>query len=168
MSHWLIYNYDHSYDFQSHVGLCKYLTAPGTRLHKTAVIPKSLFFCENEIWHFSHIENSLFQIPRGLRRYKNVRSNHFNADAPTWEKHPRTLWCTFPVSRFGKCTNVWRPRSSQSPGSRQDSHVVWKRAWKERRASPGVPFCKSNQIKARTSPRETALFYHTGRKSNSL
>lgn len=105
-----------------------------------AVIPKSLFFfffCEYEIWHFSHIENSLFQIPCGLWRYKNVQSNHFKADVPTWEKHPRTLWCTLPVSHFAKCTNVWRPRSSQNPETWQDSHVVWKLAWKEQCGSPG-------------------------------
>lgn len=129
---------------------------------------KAFFVCEYEIWHFSHIENSLFQIPCGLWRYKNVGSNHFKADAPTWEKHPRTLWCTLPVSHFAKCTNVWRPRSSQSPGTRQHSHVVWKRAWKERCGSPRGFCCKSDKIKARTSPWETVLFYHTRRKSNSL
>lgn len=149
MSHWLIYIYDHSYDFQSHVGLCTYFTAPDARLHKINVIPKSLFFfCEYEIWHLSHIGNSLFQIPCGLWWYKNVQSNHFEADAPTWEKYPRTPWCTLPVSPFAKSTIVWRPRSSQSPENRQNSHVVWKLAWKEQCGSLRGFCCKIQSNKS--------------------
>lgn len=111
MSHWLIYNYDHSYDFQSHVGLCKYFTASAVVCLKWL----SFLFCDFEIWHFSHIKNSLFRIPRGLQRYKNVCSNRLKSDTHTWEKHPRTLWCPLPVRTFGKSTNVWRRRSSWNP-----------------------------------------------------